>query len=281
MIARLLLEALTIGSIVAIGSLGLTLQYGSTRFINFAYGDFVLMGIYCFLGFSFFMNNYLALILGMAGAGVLGLVITTIVFRPIRDQGPVTLLITSLGLGFVLRYAMSMIVGSFPRTSPVKEINLSIAGGVVSHMDIMAILVAIITFILLLYLLYSTNMGAKIRALSSNRELAKIRGVNIERTLMFIWFLTFSLATLCGFFFFSLMPLSPTSGWHIMAYFFAAVLVGGIGRPKGAILGGYIVGFAVVTLTYFFSPAYEMAYMYGALIIAVFAGGGGIFRGLV
>lgn len=276
------LESLAMGSIIAVGALGLTLTYGTTRFINFAYGDMVITAVYIFgVLWAFMESPVLVTILAALLTGVVYMLVAQAVFRPIRDRGPLPLLITSLGLGFMIRYTLPIVFGTFPKTPPFRFPVIEIAGTNIDSLNLVSTGVALVIFGAIFYLLNRTNLGAQMRAMSTNKYLSKGSGLEIEKMTALVWLVGISLAGICGLFFYQKMPISAGTGWIIMGYFFSAVLVGGIGRPKGAIVGGYIIGFTAIMGSKFFLPAYQGAYVFAILIITLAIGGGGLYRGLV
>lgn len=264
------------GSIIAVGAVGLTLSYGVTRFINFAYGEFLTYGAYIALFLSG-AGLGVSLPLPVAGAiailivGALGVALSRVFFEPLSDRGPIPLLITSIGVAYILRYMLTASVGVSAKLLPVplmRSIEVYEIGATPVEITVVGISVA--TMLIVHLLLKRTMLGKMMRATSGNRELAEIAGIDTTSIVRRTWFISATAGGLSGVLYAVLFaPFRSTFGFHYLIVVFAATLLGGIGRPYGAILGALVVGLATNLGTTYLSADYTTAYAFVILVLVL------------
>ncbi len=263
-----------LGGIIALGAIGLTLVYGVLKFPNFAHGELVTFGTYgtftiaallptgaALRPFSFGWELMVGMILTMPLVTLVALAVDRVLFRPLRARGAelVLLAMASLAASFFLRSVIYLIWGSdfmffYPgRANPILTLplNIRIQGDQIFVLVLAAILVAL-TWILL----SRTRMGKAMRATANNPDLAQVRGINTERVIAATWALGASLAVAGGVMYGLASQLRPEMGWFLLLPMFAAVIMGGIGSPVGAIVGAIIIGIAQQVSSSFINPAY-------------------------
>ncbi len=265
-------NGIVIGSILSLGAIGLTTVYKILGFPNFAHGDFLTFGAYMVLllnpSFDF------SLILSIIGAIGLGILLVTtmekILWKPLREKGAgnITMLIASIGLALFLRNLILFIFGGSTRNyfSTVFQ-GLNIAGVTITILDIMVVIISIFLMFLVYFLLTRTKMGKSMRALSDNKNLAKVSGINVDRVILFTWIIGISLAVIAGFSYGLVTNVSPNMGWTLLLPLFAAVILGGIGNPYGAMIGGLVVGISQEFSLIFIPPEYKPAVSFVLIII--------------
>lgn len=274
------------GSVIAVGSVGLTLSYGVTRFINFAYGEFLTYGAYLavfiaggLLGMS--LPLPVAAVIAIVLVGGLGVAVSRVFFEPIADRGALPLLITSIGVSFILRNALSAWVGVDAQQLPVPLLRpLEIAGIRFTLIELGVFLAALATMAAIHLLLQRTMLGKRMRATSGNRSLAETAGIDTTRVVRQTWFISAAAGGLAGILYAALFsPFRPHVGFGYLIVVFAATLLGGIGRPYGAMLGAFLIGLAMNFGSTYLSANYTRAYAFLILVGVLLARPEGIRGG--
>jgi branched-subunit amino acid ABC-type transport system permease component len=281
-IIQILLFGLIEGSIIAIGALGLTLSYGVTRFINFAYGEFLTYGAFLTLFLS--LAGMPLAVAGLVSAlliGWFGVIVAKVAYEPLTDRGPISLLIASIGVSFLLRNSLRAGVGTSERSYDVPLLQpLSFGDIFIGKVAVGVFIVAIVTLMVLYFVLQKTMLGKKMRATSSNRQLATISGVDTDSLVDKVWFISAGIGGLCGILLaLQFSPFRPGMGWNFLIVVFAATILGGIGRPRGAVIGALVVGVAMNLGTFYFSSSYTFAYAFAILVVALLFKPEGIVTG--
>lgn len=253
-----LINGLSLGSMYALIAVGYTMVYGVLRLINFAHGDIMMVGAYIALfGMLNFQIPFLgALFLAMIFAACVGIATDKIAYKPLRNAPKISLLITAIGISFLLQNLFNMFFTSTPKAFPVPSIfeeniiffNISITFG--------SLLVPIITFIILLvllFILHKSKYGIAIRVLAFDIQTVNLMGINANRIIAIVFALGSSLAAVGGVFWATTYySIEPSMGTLIGLKAFAAAVLGGIGSIVGAVLGGLIIGLTEVIVVAFF-----------------------------
>ena len=267
-----IINGLSLGSIYSLIALGYTMIYGIIKLINFAHGDIYMLG--AFIGFvattKFQMPFLPALILAMIGAGLAGIIIERIAYRPMRNAPRIAVLITAIGVSFFLEYTMILIATPQPRTFPdvFSPTVYHFAGLVVNNQQILILVSALVLMAGLTYIVNHTKAGQAMRAVSFDPDAARLMGINIDRIISMTFALGSALAAaagvLVGIYYNSIDPLMGTMPG--LKAFIAAV-VGGIGILPGAMMGGLIMGLVEALVSGFFSSTFRDAAAFAILII--------------
>jgi branched-chain amino acid transport system permease protein/neutral amino acid transport system permease protein len=281
-IAQLLVYGLVLGGIVALGAVGVSLLFGILRFAHFAHGDMMTLGAYAALIFT----GTLGLPMAVAFPGALALTagvavaLDRLVYRRLRRNAPVVLLFASFGVALMLRAAVQLAWG--PDTlvyDPAISFPWRI-GGLRIKPDHVVILAGTALLVLLLSLfLQRTRAGKAMRAMADNPELARISGIDTERVVVWTWLLGGALAGAGGVFLAIDTRLVPLLGWNILLPVFAAAILGGIGKPYGAILGGLVIGVATEMSTLVIEPVYKPAVAFTIIVAMLIWRPTGLLRG--
>ncbi len=247
---QILLIALISSAIYALLAAGLTLTFGTLEFINFAHGDMAMIGAYSF--FSAYVIFGLPLIASLTimivFMALLGLLIEKTTFKPVRDKQEFIPLVLSIGVAIILQAFVTMRFGgssqSYYQNAESSQIFRLFDGQlIVTLPQIMIITVSISLLIGLgLFLKYSKT-GKAIRAVSDNKQVAEILGINVDRTLSIVFVLASILAGIAGVLIAFDTSLYPRMGLILGIKVFAAIILGGVGKFWGAILGALIIGF--------------------------------------
>jgi len=318
--------ALAYGSQLALGALGVTLVFGILRFANFSHGDLMAFGTTITILFTWLLQSWgvsfgmfptalLALIPAIAVTAVVAIGIDKAVFSFYRKRraAPVVLVIASVGVMFMLSAVVRFIMGTEDRRFTDGERFLVRAldfkkwsgldeGLAIQTTQAITVVVTVAVVIALFWFLNRTRTGKAMRAYSDNEDLALLSGINPDRIVMVTWILAAALATIAGALYGLDKSFKPFTYLQLLLPIFASAIVGGIGQPVGAVVGGYIVAFSEVMLTYaykkfatylapdqlapdgllqFLSTDYKFAISFIILVLVLLIRPTGIFRGKV
>ena len=261
----LVVNGVFLGAIIALGAVGLTLIYGILNFANVAHGDYMTLGAYLALfmvgsvlsalgiegqglgPFTFGYPLLLALPVAVAVVAVGAIVLDMAIYRRLRDRGvsPVVLAMTSLGVAIALRGLVQIIWSGETQRYP-REFREVIRLPMDVRVPPDGIFIAIVTIILVVgvYLVLTrTKMGKAMRATADNPELALVSGINTQRVVRWTWGMGAVLAATAGVLLAVFQAqLLPVMGWKFLIPLFAAVILGGIGNPYGALVGAFVIG---------------------------------------
>lgn len=281
-IAQLVIFGVVHGGILALGAVGVSLLFGILRFAHFAHGEVMTLGAYLTLAFAAMLGLplYLAAVPAIALATLAAIGIDQALYRKLRRTAPVILLFSSFGVALMLRSVVEIIWG--PDTvvyDPVVQLPWRVAGLRIKPDQVM-ILGCTVAIILGLHLILQyTRIGKAMRAMADDPDLAAITGINTERIVIWTWAIGGSLAAAAGIFLALDTRLIPGLGWNILLPIFAAAILGGIGRPYGAIAGGLIIGIAGEVSTLWVAPVYKPAIAFAIIVIMLLWRPTGLFRG--
>ena len=279
---QLVVFGLVLGGIIALGAIGVSLIFGILRFANFAHGDMMTVGAYLALVVvgPLALPMYVAFPLALAGTALVVVAIDQVLFRRLRRTAPVILLISSFGVALILRSVIQLIWGP---DNIVYSSGIQLPwrfAGLRIRPDHVTILLSTIALVVLLHLfLQRTRMGKAMRAMSDDPDLARITGINTERVVIWTWIIGGGLAAAAGIFLGMDTRLNPLLGWNLLLPVFAAALLGGIGRPYGAIAGGFIIGIATEVSTMYMEPVYKPAVAFALIVILLIIRPTGLMRG--
>ncbi len=273
MLLQQLINGLVVGSIYALIALGYTMVYGILFFINFAHGDILMVGSFIGLWLAMSGKGGLLFVLlgGMLGAGLLGISIERLAYRPIRNGGRLSAILSALGVSIFLENFFIKFQGpkwrAFPEAVFADKV-FQIGNAHITLMQCLILAVTIILCALLTYFINKTKMGRAIRATSEKPVVAALMGVNINKTITAVFFIGSCLAgaagVLIGSYFNAVYPLM---GWTPGIKAFVAAVLGGIGSLPGAVLGGFLLGILEVLAVAFVSSSYRDAIAFGLLIL--------------
>ena len=245
-LASVLVSGMVVGSIFVLGATGLSLLYGIKKFANFAHGDILTLGTYMafFVNVGLGANLVFGFVFSLIVLAFVGIGLELLIFRRLEGKGPVPPLVASVGVAIVIQSSIQAVWGGdvlayiFPRVrnwaTPWFEIH-PIKG-------VLTLVVSIVAVILLHILLSRTTLGKAMRAMSDNADLARSSGISTRNVTLWTWVLSCMLAALAGVLLGMALDVRPLLGSGILLFLFAAVIVGGIGSPYGAMIGGFIVG---------------------------------------
>lgn len=263
-INKVLIAGSVLGSVYALGAIGVTLIFGILRFAHFAHGDMMTMGAFVTFSFAaiaagmgahaFWPVAFLLLPLAIPVTAGLALAIDRSVYQPLRTRGarPVTLLIASIGVTLMIQGLVRLFfgVGSrslfFEQPKEIFRIDVPFATRTisVSEPQLLLFAVTLISVVALHFFLTRSRLGKGMRAMADNPALAQVSGINTQQVIRATWVIAGGLACLAGTMLALDVTLKPDLAFNIVLPIFAAAIVGGLGQAYGAIAGGFLVGFA-------------------------------------
>jgi len=260
MLIQQLINGIALGSIYALIALGYTMVYGIIKLINFAHGDVYMVGAFVafFLISLFHLSFFPALLIAMVACAVLGVLIERIAYKPLRNENRLTVLITAIGVSFLLEYGMMYFVKPDPRAFPAsfQLHNFHLGGIVISSKDILILLISLALMLILTYVVNRTKTGKAMRAVSFDSDAAKLMGIDVDKTISATFAIGSALASaagvLVGMYY---GQIDPLMGIMPGLKAFIAAVIGGIGIIPGAAVGGLILG---VTEAFVSGAGYSM-----------------------
>mgnify|MGYP001169001879 CR=1 FL=1 len=287
-----LIPGIVLGGIYALGAIGVSMLFGIMRFAHFAHGDFLTLGAYIALP----LVTYVGLhpILGAIGSAlvvaVIAMSIDQICYKPLRLRSTIVLVMASLGVALMLRSVIQLTFGveifSYNPGVIIKPMQFDWL--LIKSKDIWIIVASIILMFTIHCLLSYTKVGKAMRAMSDSVELAKLTGIPTEKIVKITWAVGGGLAAIAGVFLAWKTQLQTMLGWEVLLPIFAATILGGIGRPYGAMVGGLVIGLAEELSSYpwigdepLLSPGYKTGVAFALMIIMLILRPQGIFKGRV
>ncbi|GAA0077900.1 branched-chain amino acid ABC transporter permease [Clostridium sp. CTA-5] len=270
-----LTNGVSLGSLYALIAIGYTMVYGILKLINFAHGDIFMMAAYfAFFGVATFnLPWYFAFLIAIITAGALGMVIEFTAYRPLRSAPKISILISAIGVSFLLENLAVVLFGGKPKAFPTPEIltDVVVIGGVsIQKLTFIIPLVTIILLYALLHLVNNTNVGMAMRAVSKDVETARLMGINVNRIISFTFAIGSMLAAVGAIMWSVKYPqIVALMGVIPGLKCFIAAVIGGIGDIKGAVIGGFILGIGEIMIIAFLPglTGYRDAFAFILLII--------------
>jgi len=272
MALQLFLNGVILGSIIALGAIGLSLIYGILKFGHFAHGDLMTLGAYFAflfkvqLGLPFWLAFVLAAAL-TAGTAVL---LNFILYRHLKKRDSVIVMISSVGAALIIRNFVLLVWGPQNKFyEKAIQMPILIGGGLlrIKENQIIILVLALSLVIAVHLFLSRTKLGKAMRAMSDNIDLAQITGINTERVIIWTWAMSGVLTAAAGILLAFDTHLTPVMGWNLLLPLFAAVILGGIGSPYGAMFGGLVIGISQEMSTLIISAAYKPAVAFSIMIL--------------
>ena len=318
------IPAISYGSQLALGALGVTLIFGILRFANFAHGDLMAFGTMITILLTWLLQSY-GISFGFLPTALLALpfaIIITIIFTLLVDRyvfrfyrlkksPPVTLAMVSIGVMFIMNAIVRIIIGPkdirffdgekfIIKVKEFKNLTGLNEGLAIKSTQAITVLITLLLVAILFWFLQRTRTGKSMRAFSDNEDLALLSGIDPDRVVLFTWLIVAALATTAGVLYGLDKSFKPFTYFSILLPIFASAIVGGIGSPIGAVVGGYVIAFSEIMVTYaykkFFiyllpeslepqglvqllSTDYKFAVSFSILVIVLLVRPSGIFKG--
>lgn len=277
-----IINGLSTGSMYALVAVGYTMVYGIAKMINFAHGEIIMVGAYItYVCMSLLgLPMFIAVAISIIGCAILGVATERVAYRPLRGAGSLTVLITAIGVSYLLQNVFLIIFGSASLTFPkiIPSGTISLGSITMSYVTIATLIITAISTVLLLFFVNKTKLGKAMRAVSEDGKAAQLMGINVDTTIALTFAIGSALAAIAGVIYgtkFSLI--NPYIGAMLGIKAFIAAVLGGIGSIQGAMIGGIIIGIAEsFTITYI-SSAFSDAVVFGILIFILLVKPAGLF----
>jgi branched-chain amino acid transport system permease protein len=244
---QLMLSGLSNGCVYGLIAMGFVLIYKATEAINFAQGDMMMLGAFVTLGLTneefWHLPFWLSVPIALIVMGAIGYLIDALILRRMFGQSQIAVVIMTIAIGFVARFAAGAIWGHEPQSleSPIAGLDIKFWGLVIG-VDELVVIITTLALTVALYLFFSrTKLGIAMQAASQNQMAAYYMGIPVRQISSMVWALAGVIAAIAGILFASKGSIDPSTGLlGIKA--FAAAVIGGLGSLPGALLGGLIVG---------------------------------------
>ena len=272
-----LMYGLNLGSIYALTALGYTMVYGIIRMINFAHGDFIMVG-----GFTLFytipvMKNlgmplWLAVIAAIIVCVGVGVLTEQIAYKPVRGQGSTTALITALGMSLVLENGALVIFGSAPRNVPpmFSLPTIEIMGASIPGQTLLTLVIGFIVMAILSLFIKYTKLGKAMRAVPEDKVASTLVGINVNKIITITFAIGSGLAAVASMMYTtSYVSIKNELGITLGLKAFVAAVLGGIGSIPGAMIGGLLLGIVEILVKVYMLPGTYEAVTYLILIVVL------------
>ena len=239
-----LINGLSIGGIYAMIALGYTMVYGIAKMLNFAHGDIIMVGGYAIYVFMAMKNPLLAILLAVVTCVILGMTVEKVAYKPLRGASPLAVLITAIGVSYMLQSLAQMIFGSANKMVTVYEFPMiTLLGVPIQVSSLVTLGVTVLVMITLTLFIKYTRLGRAMIAVSEDKGAAQLMGINVDGVITVTFAIGSALAALAGLFYLLKAPsISSTLGAMPGIKAFTAAVIGGIGSIPGAMLGGILLG---------------------------------------
>ena len=271
-----LINGVSLGRVYAIIALGYTMVYGIAKMLNFAHGDIIMIGSYVvFVTVSSMgLPPMLGVLLAVAACTLLGVVIERVAYKPLRSASPLAVLITAIGVSYLLQNVALLIFGADTKsfTSVVKIPALKLADGQlnITGETIATILSCIVIMVCLMAFINRTRAGQAMLAVSEDKGAATLMGINVNGTIALTFAIGSALAAIAGVLLCSAYPsLTPYTGSMPGIKAFVAAVFGGIGSIPGAFIGGVLLGVIEILSKAYISSQLSDAIVFSVLIIVL------------
>ncbi|WP_443624972.1 branched-chain amino acid ABC transporter permease [Catenibacterium sp.] len=275
-----IINGLSTGSMYALVAIGYTMVYGIAKMINFAHGDIIMAGAYFALIAMSFVGPIPAILFSIVATAALGVLTEKVAYKPLRGKGSLEVLITAIGVSYLLENVFLLIFGSaartFPQIMPKGTINL---GGIsIKYITVITLVVTAVCTAVLLFFINKTKLGKAMRAVSEDQGAAQLMGINVNTTVSLTFAIGSGLGAIAGVIYgcaYSLI--TPYIGLMLGIKAFIAAVLGGIGSVPGAMVGGLMLGVAESLTIAYISSDFSDAVVFGILIIVLLVKPAGLF----
>ncbi len=282
MLGQLLVSGILLGGVYALLSIGLSLILGVSKYINFAHGDFVMIGTYlafvCYQSMG--LNPYLSWPFVIVGAVAFGLIIFAVIKKTIGGSS-LSHILLSLGISMILQNVILMFFKSDVKTIPATfGTSFKIGGLFLSIEMLISFAIAIIATAVLIYMINHTNFGRAMKAVGQNREAAQLMGISVKKVDLAAFILGTITATMAGSLLMTLYPTQPTIGSQYNIIAWIIVILGGLGHLQGALLSGIIIGITEAVSGYYLGADMRQVVYFIIFVVIIIVRPQGLFTGI-
>lgn len=277
-----IINGLSAGGMYALVAIGYTMVYGIAKMINFAHGEIIMVGAYLtYVAMSMLgMPVIVAIVMSIAGCAILGVVTEKVAYKPLRNSGSLSVLITAIGVSYLLQNLFLILFGSaaitFPNFLPSGQIV--VAGLSISYVSLLSLVLTGVCTVILLFFINKTKLGKAMRAVSEDKGAAELMGINVNHTISMTFAIGSGLGAIAGIIYgLSYSLINPYLGAMLGIKAFIAAVLGGIGSVPGAMVGGLIIGVAEAFTVSYISSTFSDAVVFGILIFILLVKPAGLF----
>ena len=266
--ANLLINGLIEGLVVALPALAMTLVMGVNRFPNAASGDLLTTGAYAAVAVQWLLGwpLWAAALLGAVITAAVSATAYRLIFRKLAGRPMVASMLAAIGLGFLLRSLISFFAGHDQRTFDLPLVRAWNFGGVrLLPTDLVIAALAAACLALVFVLIYRTSFGRQLRAVADSADLARASGIRAGGLMISLWLLVGALSAVGGVLLGMKAVVTPDMGWESLIPAFAAMVLGGIGSPVGAVLGALLLGVVQELAVPLLGPSYKLVLAFAVL----------------
>lgn len=279
---QFLVNGLSVGSMYALIALGYTMVYGIILLINFAHGEFMMMGAFIgslVIGYLAGIPLVLALVIAMVGAGLLAVVTERIAYRPLRDKNRIYVLTAAIAVSVLLQNLGRVLFGASSQPFPAQfpQGSYEVFGIFLEYAQLIVMALCILLMGVLWVIVNKTKLGTAMRATAQDLDAARLMGINVNFVISFTFFIGASLAGAVGVLYGMQYSIDPLMGIQPGLAAFVAAVLGGIGSIPGAMVGGLIIGVTENLVAGYISSTYQGAITFVILIIVLAVKPTGIF----
>lgn len=276
---ELLQTGILSGLVLGLAALGVTLVFGVARFPNAATGDVMTLGAYVALSVGTASGSLvLGSVVSVLACALASIVFYGLIFRPLAARSPVAPLLASIGLSFMLRAGFGLIWGMPQQVFQVPLVRPWLVMGLrVQPMTLQLAAAALGTLLIAFLVLHATPIGRRMRAVADDPALARVSGIVPARVMVALWALAGGVSAVAGIMLGIETVVTPDMGWDMLIGAFAAAVLGGIGNPVGAVLGGLLLGIVQELSTPFVGFTYKLAIGFVVLMLVLLLRPRGLF----
>ena len=269
-----LISGLSLGSIYALIALGYTMVYGIAKMLNFAHGDVIMIGAYTGIisAISAGMPPVITVIVCVAVCTLLGVLIERFAYKPLRQASPLSVLITAIGVSYLLQNVALIAFGSQQKAFPTLLTLPACQFGEISVDGITLLTLAVTAVIMVVLTLFinKTKLGKAMRAVSEDKGASELMGISVDRTITMTFAIGSALAAFASIFYgMTYVYIKPTTGAMPGIKAFTAAVFGGIGSIPGAFIGGLVLGIIEIFAKAYISTQFSDAIVFAVLIIVL------------
>ncbi len=267
-------SGLSLGSIYALIALGYTMVYGIAKMLNFAHGDIIMIGAYAGIVTvsQLGLHPAVGVVVSIVMCALLGMAIEFLAYKPLRQAPPLSVLITAIGVSYLLQNIALLVFGSQQKAYPtiVSLPSFKVGGVNIDGISVLTLILTCIIMLVLTYFINNTRMGKAMRAVSEDKKAAALMGISVNRTITLTFAIGSALATFASIFYgMAYVYIKPTTGAMPGIKAFTAAVFGGIGSIPGAMLGGILLGIIEQFSKTYISTLWADAIVFGVLVLVL------------
>lgn len=261
---------LVFGAILSVPAMGMSLVYRTTDVLQFAWGSYMMIGVFVAFGFRLVgLGIVPSAVLGAVSVGLVSAVVAEAVLRPLYGRGLLSLLLVTIGIDRVLLNGVQLFAGPDSRIFEAPSLGVVSTTPLVTVRSVLFVVLSVTCFVGLYYTMFQTGFGRRLRAIAANPDLAEVRGIDTRRELRKMWFVTGCLAGIGGVMMGIRQGFSPYLGQLMVPYLFAAIIAGGIEDFRGAFVAAVGLGIAVRMVSYVYATEWGLATALALILVVL------------